>query len=106
MKTPDLPEEKPSAPSKRKFNSGDPRGVRAALLLLRRPVPRWEIDSATGAANGPDLVFRLRRKTGAEIPCKHIDAIDRDGRPCRPGIFHLTTSDRPKLARWLKSIGG
>jgi hypothetical protein len=81
----------------------NPREQRAAVLLMRRPATRTEIDDRAGCANGPDLIARIRRRTGADIPCERIEALDRDGRPCRPGVYSLTAGDRRKLSRWLAS---
>ena len=86
-----------------KFTGTDnPRELRVIHFLLNRPMPRKQFDRSVGCSNGPDLVFRMRQK-GLEIPCIKIDAIDRDGKPCRPGVFYLTDSDRKKINRWLTS---
>lgn len=102
MKTLDLPEEKPSAPSKRNFTTDNPRHLRAIAALLRRPMPRESLDKEVGCSNSPDLVAELRRR-GLDVHCKRIKFIDRDGHPCRPGVYHLTESDQRKLNRWLAS---
>jgi hypothetical protein len=78
----------------------NPRHLRAIQGLLTRPTPRQTLDQIAGCSNGPELVAELRRR-GLEIPCDRIDAIDRDGRPCRPGVYHLTDADRRRLNRWL-----
>ena len=123
MKTPPNQQAFESAPSKRNFNPIDdlfplpelqkgtttdtskfigttnPRELRAIHFLMIRPMPREQLDKAVGCANSPDLIFRLRQK-GLEIPCIKIKAIDRDGLPCRPGVFYLPESDRKKIIRW------
>ena len=81
------------------IGTNNPRELRAIHFLMNRPAPREHLDKAVGCANSPDLIFRLRQK-GLEIPCLKIDAIDRDGLPCRPGVFYLTGSDRKKIIRW------
>lgn len=78
------------------------RHLRAISALMHRPVTREELDSITGAANGPDLVAQLRRR-GLQAPCKRIVFIDRDGKTCRPGVYFLTLRDRALISTWLKS---
>ena len=77
----------------------NPRHLRAIAALLRRPMPRESLDDASGASNGPDLVAELRRR-GLEVPCERIRFIDRDGYPCRPGVYSFTASDRRKFYAW------
>ena len=95
-----------SAPSKRKFTgTNNPRQLRGLTVLLRRPVLRKELDDIVGATNSPELVAELRRK-GLELPCKRIQFIDRDGRPCSPGVYSTTTADRQMIRAWLAKRGG
>ena len=77
-----------------------PRQMRVVLALLRGPVMREEIDRVAGASNGPDVVARLRAK-GLDIPCTPIDSINRDGEPCRPGQYELSSRDRETLLGWV-----
>ena len=81
--------------------TGNPRYLRVLALLLARPARREEIDRAAGALNGPDLMANLRA-LGLEAPCTRVDAIDRDGRECRPGVYRLTGGDRRRLAEWMR----
>ena len=91
---------KGNAAAQAKFTgTTNPRELRAIHFLMIRPMPREQLDKAVGCANSPDLIFRLRKK-GLEIPCLKIEAIDRDGLPCRPGVFYLTESARKKVIRW------
>lgn len=83
----------------------NPRHLRALALLLQRPAKREELDRAAGCSNGPELVAELRRR-GLTVPCERVEALDRDGRPCRPGVYHLTGADRRKVSRWLYVRGG
>lgn len=83
------------------FGTKNPRQLRVLVLLLKRSMRREDIDRVAGCSNGPDLIADLRRR-GLDIPCTRIDAFDRDGRPCRPGVYHLTDSDRRSLYKWLK----
>lgn len=101
MKTPEPPKENPSAPNSAKFTGTDnPRHLRAIVVLLRRPLAREDLDSVAGCANGPALVAALRDK-GLTLPCDRIEFTDRDGRPCRPGVYSLTASDRRLLLQWM-----
>ncbi len=80
----------------------NPRHLRAIHALMTSPVPREHLDHAIGCSNAPDLVAELRRR-GLDVPCARIETLDRDGRPCKPGVYHLTEHDRRKLNRWLAS---
>ena len=100
MKTLDLPEEKPSAPSKRNFTTDNPRHLRAIHALDTRPMPREHLDSAAGCSNSPELVAELRRR-GLEIPCQRVADLDRDGLPIRRGVYYFTEGDRRTIRRWL-----
>ena len=100
MKTPEPSKEKPSAPNSAKFTGTDnPRHLRAIAALLRRPLPRENLDTVAGCSNGPELVAELRRR-GLEVPCRRINFVDRDGFICRPGVYFLTLADRRKLHQW------
>ena len=100
MKTPELSTENASAPNKREFTGTDnPRHLRAITALLRRPLPRENLDTVAGCSNGPELVAELRRR-GLELPCERINFIGRDGFICRPGVYFLTTTDRRKMRQW------
>jgi hypothetical protein len=81
------------------------RHLRALNVMLRRPVPREQLDTIAGASNSPDLVAELRRR-GLEVPCERIKFIDRDGCTCRPGVYSLTAADRRKIYAWMAKRGG
>lgn len=87
------------------FNTDNPRHLRVLHAALRRSLPREQVDREAGCSNGPELVAELRRR-GLEFPCVRIDAIDRDGKPCKPGVYNLTTKDRHIIYRWLRKRGG
>lgn len=93
-----------SAQEQRQFSTDNPRHQRALALLLQRPARREEVDRAAGCSNAPDLIAELRRR-GLELPCERVEAIDRDGRPCRPGVYRATASDRRKVHAWLRRRG-
>jgi hypothetical protein len=87
--------------AERKFYGTDnPRYLRAIAALMRRPISRQELDSVAGCANGPALVAELR-DLGLTVPCERIKFIDRDGKPCRPGVYSFMASDRRKVHAWL-----
>lgn len=94
----------PERPEQAKFNTANPRHQRALALLLQRPAKREELDRAAGCSNAPELVAELRRR-GLDVPCKRVPALDRDGLPCRPGVYYLTPRDRKTLGRWLAGRG-
>ena len=103
MKTPRSTKAEQSAAGqgKRKFTGTDnPRHLRALAALLRRPVPRENLDTEAGCSNGPELVAELRRR-GLEVPCHRINFVDRDRFICRPGVYLLTDADRRKLHQWM-----
>jgi hypothetical protein len=85
-----------------RLDPDDQRGHRVLAALSVRPRSRAELDSIAGAANSPNLVLRLRREYGLNLPCHHVRLIDRDGRPCRPGVYSVSTADVPKIRRLLR----
>jgi hypothetical protein len=100
MKTPDPTKAESSALNRLYFTGTDnPRHLRAITVFLRRPISRQELDSVAGASNSPELVAELRRR-GLEVPCERIRFIDRDGYPCRPGVYSFTAADRRKFYAW------
>ena len=94
-----------SAQEQREFYTDNPRHQRVLALLLQRPAKREELDRAAGCSNGPELVAELRRR-GLEVPCQRVEALDRDGRVCHPGIYSLTSRDRRIIAGWLRRREG
>jgi hypothetical protein len=101
MKTPDPTKAESSAPNRPNFSGTDnPRHLRVIQALLRRPLPREQLDSVAGASNGPELVAELRRR-GLEVPCTRTRKKDRDLFDCWPGVYHLTQHDRRIVYRWL-----
>jgi hypothetical protein len=104
MKNASSPKEASALDSAKFTGTNNPRQQRALVALDKGPMPRQSLDNFTGSANSPDLILDLRRK-GLEIPCERVACIDRDGRPCRPGVYHLSESDRRKISSWLASRG-
>ena len=82
----------------------NPRHLRALAVLLKRPISRENLDSIAGCSNGPELVAELRRRgLWDDLLCERIAFTDRDGRPCRPGVYHLTPKGRRLVLNWLKT---
>lgn len=81
----------------------NPRHLRVIHALLSRPRRREDIDSIAGCSNGPELIAELRRRGLGEthLPCERIRFIDRDGYPCRPGVYSLTEQGRRAIYTWL-----
>jgi hypothetical protein len=77
-----------------------PRQRRALNALLQRPMTVLELQQVIGCRNVPDCIFRLRRR-GLSIPCAERTVRDRDGRPCRIGVYSLTDADRRNAHDWL-----
>ncbi len=77
----------------------NPRQLRAVAALLAGPVPREQLDGVVGASNSPGVILALRRR-GLTIPCQLVERRDRDGRVCRPGVYHLTSNDIDALRDW------
>jgi hypothetical protein len=82
----------------------NPRELRAIAALMRRPMPREELDREAGCSNSPELVAALRRK-GLAVPCVRVHTIDRDGKAIRPGVYHFPPRDRRNVHRWLNRRG-
>lgn len=77
----------------------NPRHLRVIQAAWVRPIPREQVDSVAGCANGPDLVAELRRR-GLDFPCTRTKKQDRDMFDCWPGVYHFTQKDRRKLTDW------
>lgn len=75
-----------------------PRQARALTALMQGPLSREDLDHISGVTNGPDLIAKMRRR-GLGIPCTMVATLDRDGRPCKFGVYHLTQADREVIAR-------
>lgn len=84
--------------------TNNPRHLRAIAALMKRPMPREELDKWAGCSNGPELIAELRRR-GLEIKCPRIRFTDRDGKACHPGVYHFTNTDRRKINKWLAERG-
>jgi hypothetical protein len=84
--------------------TNNPRHLRVITALSARPQTREGIDTTAGCSNGPELIAELRRR-GLSIPCTRLNFLDRDGTICRPGVYHLTSTDRRKLSQWRTKRG-
>jgi len=89
------------------IGTDNPRYLRAIQALLTRPTPRQQIDEIAGCANGPDLISQIRdlfsdgRGGNEHLPCERIHFIDRDGKPCRPGVYSFGERGRRMVNQWL-----
>ena len=83
------------------IGTDNPRHLRVIHALLIRPRKREEIDSVSGASNGPELIAELRRR-GLTTPCKKTPGIDRDGYVIQYGVYKFDDDDRRKLAAWMR----
>ena len=80
-----------------------PRQHRALVALVERAtVPCKELGILAGQNNFAELCASLRRKLGADaIATGSFDSLDRDGKPCKPGFYELTTQGRAKAVELL-----
>lgn len=78
-----------------------PRELRVLNTLLRGPLMREQVDSIACASNGPDIVFRLRRK-GARIVTTMIPCRADDGTSTRHGRYSMTAEGRKAALAWLR----
>lgn len=78
-----------------------PREWHALSALMTGPKSREEIDRAAGVSNGPDLIMELRRRHALGLPCKRVNHKDRWGVSVKKGVYSLSETDRPKVARLL-----
>jgi hypothetical protein len=68
------------------------REIRIITMLAMRPHTRHELGELVGAANIPQHVLVLRRN-GWLIECDRIRFQDRDGKPCRPGLYRFASEE-------------
>ena len=91
------PKNPPEPP--RFIGTTNPRHLRVIAALLERPLLREELDRVAGCSNGPDLVAKLCRR-GLDIKCLRVAHTDRDGKPCRPGLYLLTDTGKRQVSAW------
>lgn len=85
------------------YGTDNPRHLRVLTVLMRRPLHRQELDSVAGCSNGPDLVMALRDlglDKDKHLTCTRVPFIDRDGKPCRPGVYDLTPAGKRLIWDW------
>jgi hypothetical protein len=75
-----------------------------ALLNTYGAIYRENIDRIAGASNGPGIIRNLRKKlTGYDgIETIRAERIDRDGKPCRPGLYRITELGRERVTAAIK----
>lgn len=72
-----------------------PRQRRLLDALCTAPrLFREEVDRITGASNGPQVVAELRHTWLVDIHMERVDRTDRDGKPCKPGVYSITERGR------------
>lgn len=87
------------------WGTDNPRYLRVLDALIQRPRLREEIDDIAGCSNGPALISALRDLGLAGfLLCERIRFIDRDGKPCRPGVYSLTEAGRRLVRAWSARI--
>lgn len=77
-----------------------PRQSRVLTALQKTTgwISRENIDRIGGVSNGPDLIDQLRKRFGNDaIQMERFHTIDRDGKPTRPGRYHLTKIGRQRI---------
>ncbi len=84
----------------------NPRHLRVLAALLCRPRRREDIDRIAGCSNGPELIAELRRRGLGKnhLRCERISFIDRDGKPCQPGVYSLTDHGKRLVRAWLARL--
>lgn len=85
-----------------------PRQRRAiGLLIPGQWVGREVIDRVAEVANGPGLIFQIRRMVGHDaIESRQVEHIDRDGKPCRPGQYRAAPHALERLAKLMEQGAG
>ena len=84
----------------------NPRHLRAIQAVLTRSVPREQLDAIAGCSNGPDAILQIRDlftdgKGKEHLPCERINFIDRDGKPCKPGVYSFSATGRRLVYAWI-----
>jgi hypothetical protein len=86
----------------------NPRDLRVLNALLLNPsLTRAHIDKVAGCANGPDLISRLRKLGLGNngLPCTMIPDRDRDGRPIKRGVYHLSEPGKRAVGTSMRQSG-
>ncbi|WP_143512598.1 hypothetical protein [Vreelandella utahensis] len=91
--------------TRRQLQKLQPRHIRLLAALIQRPLWREEADRIAGASNSPHYIQELR-SLGLQIHCERVESLDRDGRPCRPGRYHLLPSSRRQARALLSAVSG
>lgn len=82
-----------------------PRRHRLLAALVSGPVPREAADRIAGASNSPQYIAALKQY-GLAIVCERVPSTDRDGLPCRPGVYHLLAESLPLAHKLLRGKAG
>ena len=70
----------------------------ANMLLNRKEATRSDLEPSCGTTYVPNYI-KAFRDAGLVIPCEMRNGINRDGKPCRYGVYSLTDTDREILSR-------
>lgn len=71
--------------------SSNPRHLLAISALLRGPLRRERLDEIAECSNGPDIIYRLRKRS-LDIVCIQVEK----GR----GVYCLTALGHRQIAEW------
>lgn len=80
----------------------NPREHRLLAGLLQRDMSRETLDRAVGCSNTPDLILRLRRREGLDLPCSRQAGVDRDGNSVKYGVYSATANDKHRIRTMLQ----
>lgn len=88
------------------MGTDNPRYLRIIDALLKGSLRREAVDTAGGVSNGPQAISKIRALffdgCGKQhLYCTLLDCIDRDGNPCRPGLYSLSDRGRQLILEWL-----
>jgi hypothetical protein len=104
-----IPRDEAGALNSTDSKSSAPRSPRLtrvlrALLATSGWLSREAVDRIAGASNGPQVILSLRQGyVGRDgIETGYQTAIDRDGKPCRPGRYRITAKGRERAAHFLR----
>ncbi len=112
MKTPESSKENPSAPNSVNSISlsitARERRVLSALIKSKNWISRENIDRIAGASNGPQVIKNIRSKITSHdgIEMVQFQALDRDGKCCRPGYYRLTAKGRERVQKYMEALNG
>lgn len=75
-----------------------------SALMTGTPLTNAHVRRIAGAANGPDLIQKLRSRglrASDELTTEFVEVVDADGESARIGRWRLTDRGRAKVAAWM-----